>query len=180
MELRRNQTAPAVEPVTVDHVKAAARIDGEEFDLLLPMNITAARVVAEHQTGRILAQRVITVELDGWPDEAIAVTPVSSVVVTYYTGSAWATLATTVYEFIPESSGFRLALKSGQSWPTLPDMSGAVVKVEATTAAEDNASAQQYIIAQAVYWTCSPGAAGDKKQEPSPFLSYLLDPLKVY
>lgn len=180
MILRTTESAPASEPVTVDQLKAAARIDGSEFDLLIPLNITAARVVAEHQSGRMLAARTFTVELDGWPDSAIPITPAASVVVQYSDGAAWQTLNASVYEFVPEANGLRIELAEGQDWPDLPELAGSRVKVAVTTASENLPTARQFIIAQASYWTQSPNAASERKSEPSPFLSHLLDAIKVY
>lgn len=180
MLLRLVDSWPTSEPVTLEQVKLSGRIDGTEFDTMIPLHIASARSVAEHQSGRILAARTITAELDGWPDSSIAITPASSVVVTYFDGSAWQTLPTTVYAFVPESSGFALSLKSGQSWPTLPDVSGPRVKVAVTVDAETVPTAQHYIIAQVVYWLDNPGAASERRSEPSPFLAHLLDAIKVY
>lgn len=176
-----DQTSVDEEPVTLTEVKTAARIDGSEFDLLLPGNIAAARRVAEHRSGRFLAPRTVRAELDDWPDERMAIVPFDTVTVTYWNGSTWATLAADQYEAVALSNGMHVCPAYGVTWPTLPEKPGARVRIDAVIPPDTaDEAAITFIIAQAVHWTQNPGAASDRKLEASPFLTHLLDAICVY
>lgn len=170
------------EPVTAQQVKDAARIDGLEFDLLLEGNIKAARRVAEHRTGRLLAARTVRAEFDDWPacSDRLAIVPAGAVSVTYWDGSAWQTLSTGLYAAVTRSNGLTVEALSTATWPTLGDLPGARVRVDVVVEPEPDEAANVFIIAQAAYWTQNPSAAGDRKQEASPFLQHLLDACSVY
>lgn len=170
----------AVEPVSAAQVKAAARIDGAEFDLLLPANISAARQLAEHQAGRYFAERTARAELDDWPDERLPIVPEGTVAVSYWDGTAWQTLSTSLYVPVWTSTGLCLQPASGGSWPMLGDTPGARVRVDVALVADVPPSVAAYIVAQAAYWTSNPEAARERKHEPSPFLHHLLDAVRVY
>lgn len=177
-----DQTAP-VEPVTVADFKAAARIDGTEFDLLIPGAISAARQQAEHQTGRQLAQRTVRLELDDWPTacERLPVVPAEAAEVQYHDGTTWQTLSSSLYALVPTDSGCTLQPTSGATWPTLPDIPGARVRADISTAANPcPPTARTYVIAQAAHWLDNPAASADRRREPTPFLQHLLDAVRVY
>jgi len=181
MLLRMYDLVPVgVEPVTVAQVKAAARIDGPDFDLLLPANISAARQLAEHQANRLFAERTVRFELSDWPDEALCIVPAGVVAVSYWDGAAWQTLATSQYVPVWSSTGVELQAPTGVVWPTLGDVPGPRVRVDVQVPADLPPSAAAYIVAQAAFWTNNPEAAQDRKQEPSPFLHHLLDAVRVY
>lgn len=59
--------APALEPVSLALAKTHCRIDGTEFDTLLPAWITAARQRAEHELGRALITQTWLLTLDAFP-----------------------------------------------------------------------------------------------------------------
>ncbi len=168
------------EPVSVEEVKDAARIDGREFDLLLPINIAAARRVAEHRAGRFFAARTMRAELDDWPCERLAIVPFESAAITYWNGSIWATLATNQYAAVALSNGISIEPAASVTWPTLPTTPGPRVRIDAVIPAAPDPAANLFIIAQAAFWTQNPSAAGDRKQEASPFLRHLLDACCVY
>jgi uncharacterized phiE125 gp8 family phage protein len=58
---------PAVEPVTLDEIKAHARIDGTDEDVYLAELITGARELVCRLTGRALTTETWALTLDGWP-----------------------------------------------------------------------------------------------------------------
>ncbi len=60
-------TEPTVDPITVDEVKSAGRIDHENEDGLLAMYITAAVGVCEQYLGRSLMNQTWTLYMDQWP-----------------------------------------------------------------------------------------------------------------
>lgn len=83
-------------------VKAWCRIDGNEFDSILPLMIDSATAIASHETG-------VDYTVEAMPD-----------------------------------------------------------------------AVQQWVSANVSYWIENPNAANDKKADPSPFLSSLLDPYRTY
>lgn len=171
-----------VEPLTLAQFKVAARIDGNEFDLVIPTNIAAARRVAEQLACRKFAQRTVRLELTGWPcaDQILPVMPVESAVVSYHDGTAWQTLPTAQWALVPLSNGCTVQPMPTANWPSLADMPGARVRIDIHTGPINEAAANVYITAQAAHWTENPSASNDRKREPSPFLEHLLDPLKTY
>jgi uncharacterized phiE125 gp8 family phage protein len=60
-------TPPAAEPVTLDEVKAQARVDTDVDDALLAGLVTAARLWAEQYTGRAFINQTWQMWLDIWP-----------------------------------------------------------------------------------------------------------------
>ena len=64
-------TAPAVEPISLAEVKAAARIDGTEFDSQIAIIIPALRRMAEQQLCRRLITQTVELVLDEFPDDEI-------------------------------------------------------------------------------------------------------------
>ena len=58
---------PIVEPVTLDEVKNALRIDGSNDDAMLTGFITGARQWAETYTRRAFFNRTVTLNLDAFP-----------------------------------------------------------------------------------------------------------------
>jgi uncharacterized phiE125 gp8 family phage protein len=181
--------APVAEPVTVDQVKHAASIDPDitSYNLVLPANITAARQVAEHRTGLVLAPRTKRAEFDCWPvgerlpiasDDAATITLVS---VEWFDGTAWQTLDPGNLVATRLSNGLRLEATPTAVLPTLPTYPGPLVRMDvevAGTCCPQNAAL--YIIAQAAHWTENPSASTTLRTDPTPFLEHLLDAPRVY
>ena len=61
-------TAPTEEPVTLEEAKLHCRIDGTEYDQIIPGFIKAARSKAEHETGRAFCTQTRELVLDTFPD----------------------------------------------------------------------------------------------------------------
>lgn len=57
---------PLVEPVSVDQARMQCRIDDDVEDELIVQKIRSAREWVERHTGRILAQRTLTMGFGGW------------------------------------------------------------------------------------------------------------------
>lgn len=57
---------PLVEPLTVAQARMQCRIDDEVEDALIAQKITSAREWVERHTGRILAQRTLTMGFPAW------------------------------------------------------------------------------------------------------------------
>jgi uncharacterized phiE125 gp8 family phage protein len=65
------ETPPDIEPVTLDELKAFARIKYTSEDTLLEGFITAARMAAEEYTGRAFISQTIKMLMDYWPGDVI-------------------------------------------------------------------------------------------------------------
>lgn len=124
--------APASEPVTLGEAKAQCRVDGTDSDTLLAAQIAAARSYVEDYCGRALVARTVTVKCDSFDDFAVfPVVPLSSVTSVSYVDSAGAsqTLSADVYEVRSDGLTASVALKHGQSWPSI--QSGSRITVTA-------------------------------------------------
>jgi len=125
------KTAPTLEPVTIEEVKAFLRISGTEDDALVGALITAARVRLEFETRRSFLTTVWTLYLDEWPDadEGSAIKfpnppliSIGSTAVTYYNASnALTTLAAANYVTSTAIEPGTITLAYGCSWPELYD-----------------------------------------------------------
>lgn len=182
-------SAPAAEPVTVAECKLDSRIDGTEFDTLIPALITAAREMCEQETGRKLVTQTWLVESDEWPDDeddTFSLSPYQSAVVTYWNGSDWATLATDQWEMTEEHTGSLLLVPAyGLTFPVLGLKEGPRVRVS-VVAGYGAASAvpgalKMWIRQHVAAMLRSPDGMGDdKKMAVLPYLARLIDPHKVY
>lgn len=116
--------AAGSEPVTLVQLKAQCRIDGTDEDTLLTGYIASARAYVEAWTGTPLVSRTVTIKCDGFADfAALPVVPVASVSGVSYADAAGATqtLSTDVYEARTDGLTASLALKYGQTWPSIRD-----------------------------------------------------------
>lgn len=114
--------AATSEPMTLAEAKSQCRVDGTDDDAYLNSLIAAARAHVEAYCGTPLVARTVTVKCDGFCDfSTFPVVPLTSVSSVSYVDSAGATqtLATSVYEARSDGLTASLALKSGQSWPSL-------------------------------------------------------------
>lgn len=68
-------TAPAIEPVTLDDVKAWLKIDGTDEDNVLTALLVSARLSVEAVTGLMLITQSWRVILDDWPDDGRVTLP---------------------------------------------------------------------------------------------------------
>ena len=128
--------AAASEPVTVTQAKAQCRVDGTDSDTEITALIAAARSYVESYCGRVLITRTITAKCDSFADFAqFPIVPLASVTSVSYVDGAGATqtLSTDVYEVRTDGLTASLALKSGQSWPSI--QSGSRITVTAVVGA---------------------------------------------
>ena len=179
--------APVVEPVTIGETKAAARIDGTEFDAILPGLIAAARQVAEQETGRRFISQTWRASLTDWPTSAdvLPFYQPTAVAVTYWNGSTFATLATNAYVWANVGRGISLAPALTTSWPTATEVAiGPRVRVDVTlgqaSAGNVDDCARTYIKALVAWWVANPEATAANTRQAAPFLASLLDPLRLY
>ncbi len=123
--------APGAEPVTVNDIKAAARIDDAYFDAALTaMLIPAIRRMAEHRLGRRLITQTVELVLDGFPPEHIDLRlPNAQAIVSLKyldTSGVEQSLAGAVYQLDSDSQPSRVLLKASQSWPATQSVPNAV------------------------------------------------------
>lgn len=114
-------TAPAAEPVTLAEVKLHCKVDTTDDDALITSLIIAARLQAEHQTGRVLVTQTWDVTLDEFPADSIDLPcpPLQSVTSISYLDADGAsqTLASTEYQVIINELVGRIVPAYGKSWP---------------------------------------------------------------
>lgn len=115
--------APAVEPVTLGHVKAQLRIDDTNEDALVFGYLIAAREMVEKDIGQSLGSRTLTGKLTAWPETAITVASiVTAVTGITYTDEAGATVAWTGFVARPGIGTDTLVRPAASSdWPSLGD-----------------------------------------------------------
>lgn len=182
-------TPPTVEPVELDDAKTALRIDGDEFDTLLPGLIASARQVAEQETGRAFVAQTWRAELDDWP-AATDVLPIyrpSACSITYWDGSAWTALSGSAYAFAPRGAGTVLAPALGTDWPDLGDIAiGPRVRIDLTAGLEPAevlevpACVGTYITALVGQIIQSPDLTALQAAQANPLLARLLDSQRLY
>ena len=176
---------PATEPVTLEEVKSALRIDADitAFDSDLNLLIQSARELAEHETGLSLMTQTIRLELDDWSDVLqLKRAPVQSIsAIEFWDGTVFQTFAGSGYTLYQD--GLLWCIEPTGYWPVLGDRVGPRVKVTFMAGYQDAAKVpacvKRWIIAQVGAWFRSPEATGSKL-ELSPLLSGLLDPVRLY
>lgn len=122
--------APTTEPVDIEEVKAALKIEATDDAALVERYIRAARSHVESRTGTRLVTQTLALRADDWSDlESLPVAPVQSVSSISYvdTDGATQTLATTVYEARLYGLSPAVVLKYNQTWPTI--RSGSLITV---------------------------------------------------
>ena len=118
------------EPITAAEAKEHVRLDTSSEDSEVNLLIAAARARIEETCGPIVT-RTATVKCDVFADFAAFPLPLVSVSSVQYVDGAGATqtLSTDVYEVRIDGLTASLALKSGQSWPSI--QSGSRITVTA-------------------------------------------------
>lgn len=114
--------AAASEPVTLSEAKAQCRVDGDDENALITGLIAAARDHVEMHCGTPMVSRTVTVKCDGFDDFShFPVVPLVAVSSVSYVDSAGGTqtLSAGIYEVRSDGLTASLALKSGQSWPSI-------------------------------------------------------------
>ncbi len=180
-------TPPTEEPVDIDDGKLALRIDGTEFDLLLPGLMASARQVAQLECGRAFMAQTWRAEFEDWPGatDVIPIYRPSAAAIAYWNGSTWPTLSGSAYAFAPDGSGTVLAPALGADWPTLPDIAiGPRVRIDLTAGeafADDvPACVKTYITALVGQMIQAPQLTAAQAAQAHPLLARLLDSQRLY
>ncbi len=125
-------TPPAIEPVTLDQIKADASLFGTRDDSRIEsVLIPATRGQAESITGRALITQTWELVLDDFPLEEIRIwkAPVQSITsVKYYdTNGTLTTLAADQYVLDADTPPAWLLPAEGVSWPSTHDAANSVI-----------------------------------------------------
>ena len=181
-------TPTSTEPVTLAEAKQAARIsDTSDFDEMIPGLITAARQIAEQETGRELVRKTRRSTFADWPaaDLVLPVYAAESAAISYWGPSGWTALDSGAFAFYELGTGTGIAPAIGGSWPALaPVAGGPRVRVDVTAGPTDPTTAEacikQYIKALVAWWIENPGAVAQGNMQPAPYLRNLLDPVRLW
>lgn len=122
---------PEEEPVSLAAAKLHLRVDGTEEDSYIRGLVAAARMDAEHQTGRALVAQTWRLTLDRFPvgDIELPRPPLQSVKsITYLdAGGVRQTVSPAEYRAITDEMFGRVVLAYGGSWPTCRVEPGSVL-----------------------------------------------------
>lgn len=178
-------TASTLEPVTVEEAKASARVDGPEWDEIIAGNIRAARQVAEHEIGRPVMAQTWRFELADWPlaTDVLQLHRPSTVVVSYWTGSAWTTPTSTGFAWAAVQGGFGLVPALGAEFPALGEVAiGSRVRIDATSGAATAADADECVktFIKALVTVMVHDPALTAHDAAGSLLLRMLDPVRVY
>lgn len=182
-------TPPDSEPVSVEDVKIAARLDAVSFDdqmalLLIP----AIRAEAEHRLGRRLITQTVELVLDEFPAGEIdlLLPSVQSITSVKYLDSAGAeqTVINTDYSLDNSKSPARVLLDTGARWPATYAVPNAVRVRYVVGYGDDDASVpaniRLWITAMVVQALDNPGGLNIAGLQPLPFVDRLLDAERFY
>lgn len=115
-------TDAASEPITLDEVKAALRIDGTDYDAVLTPLITTARQIGERITGRDFINKTWKTFLHCFPSDCEGITIEKSKLqsitsIKYYSGGSQLTLNSANYYKTEEADYSSIYLVENQSYP---------------------------------------------------------------
>jgi uncharacterized phiE125 gp8 family phage protein len=113
-------TAPEVEPVTVQEAKDHMKVPGTDDDALVGTVVLAARQYVESVTGRSLISQTWDLFLETFPDEIrLPKGPVQSITsITYVDeNGSTQTLGASTYTLDSTTDPPRIVLAYGESWP---------------------------------------------------------------
>lgn len=182
-------TPPEVEPVDVDEVKVAARLDASSFDdQLADLLIPAMRAEAEHRLGRRIITQTVELVCDAFPASAIdlLLPGVQAIASIKYLDSAEAeqTVSSADYTLDSASAPCRVLLNSDKSWPGTAAVPNAV-RVRYTVGYGDDASAvpknvRLWIIALVIRALDNPAGTSAGAAEQASYVDHLLDAERFY
>ncbi len=158
---------PALEPVSLEDVKAHLRIDDDAGDDWLGAAITAARIHVETTIRRVLIAQTWRIYRDDWPATrivAIRVTPLISIdeVTVYDADGEPVTVPEEDYEVDAVSAPARLVLKAGASAPGRA-VNGIEIDVTAgygVSSVDVPGPLRQAVLATVAHWHEHRGAIG--------------------
>lgn len=158
------------EPVTVDEVKASARIDDDidELDGQIETLIESVRLIAEHECERVFRPHTIQLSYDAWPDGALPVPPEAETAsAEVFDGAQWVAVPSTMIRYLEGA----VAIVHTAELPALPDDGSECVRISVQVGCPANIRA--YIIAMACHQLTTATAA--RPANPPAYLAGLLD-----
>ena len=187
---------PLVEPVTLSEARLQCRVDPGNFseDTRLANYISAARGMAEHETGLRFITQTWTEQMSSWPADGRVVLregPVQSVVtiIYNYSNGAAVTVNTSAYRTlrsVPTQMTW-IAPAIGTSWPTgvQVDNPGAITVTYVVGFGNTHLSVPQeireWILTQvSAMWENRSAIGPANSQQLLPYLGRLLDPWRTY
>lgn len=176
-------TPPNAEPLALNDVLDALRIDHGTRDAEVTRLIQAGRECAEHEAGIYVMPQLVRLSAEAWPDTlCFRLGPVRSIqAVQYWDGAAWSTLSDTAYVGYRRNGSYHIDPVS--AWPSLGFLPGDRIRVDLNVgyASADAVPAcvKTFIVAQVGAWAENPEAAG-QKLEVNPLLCRLLEPVSTY
>lgn len=174
---------PAIEPVTLAEAKLAARVDGTEFDALIPGLITSARRFAEQVLNRSIIEQTWERVLDDFPSAEIELgwPKVQGIVSLSYVDTTGVTvnLDPALYVLDNDTVPGWVLPADGTDWPATYDTIN-VVRVRFLAGYGSGIDSvpeeiKTYIKAHVALWLRQVEAASDKPLSPVPYLENLLD-----
>jgi uncharacterized phiE125 gp8 family phage protein len=157
----------SAEPITATEAKLHLRVDTTADDTLIAGLIPAARVFAEHYTGRSLVSRTLEMALPCFPEGSIYLDapPVTSVVSIKYTDTAGVeqTVPSGDYTLSPYGESRRVSLIYGKTWPMTQDVPDAVRIQYVAGYASLPSSAKSAMLLMIGHWYSNREAVGDVK-----------------
>lgn len=176
------------EPVSMATAKSHLRIDGTEFDALLPGWIAAARRRAEHELGRVLIKQTWEIVLPEFCDEIqlpkLSVLSVGSVKYMPADGGSQITLDES--EYVLDESRPGMLLPTSQ-WPGTADVTNAVrIRWDAGYGNDESAVPRNIIVWMLLQigamhrHTSAVATATSVAEMPGRFVDSLLDAERVY
>ncbi len=173
--------------VSVAAAKLGARIDDGRFDADIPRWVDAAVRLAEQFCNRYFTPKAPSFERPLWPanGDTFPISGATSCSASYWTGTAWATLAAEAIVVFADGSRTGVAPVAGTSWPALGEVVGGP-RVRLTFAAGPTSAAslpvevQHFVIAHVSLWADENRAAAPQAAQNFPWLYAGIQPLTVY
>lgn len=180
-------TGPTLQIIATADARVSARIDDTRFDADIPRWLAIARAMAEQYCGQFFAEQTWREDLDDFPaaDDGFKVPFASSVEITYWNGSAWASLSTPAQFLWVSDQCTCVAPVLGTSWPSLPTVAvGPRVRIDMTAGAASIGAVpdavKEFAIAHVALWADENRAASPQDLKVVPWLLAGLDPLRVW
>jgi uncharacterized phiE125 gp8 family phage protein len=175
-------TQPAIEPVSVADIKAAARIDDASLDAQIAMLIPAFRLGAEHILGRRLITQTAELVIDAFPTDTdidLMLPNVQSITSVKYLDSSRVEQTLDVSEYSLDFESAPCWLLATDAWPTAGDYANAVrvryVVGYGASASDVPGDIRLWITAHVCQALDNPTALDGASVRTLPYLDRLLD-----
>lgn len=125
---------PVAEPVSLAEAKRHLRVDGDDEDALIDLQIAAVRQQVELEARRALVTQTLAVRLEAWPLSgrlALPQPPLQSVTHIKYTDDdgVLQTMSSSDYVVYTDPEPGHIVLKSGYNWPSADLQAGESIVV---------------------------------------------------